>query len=134
MADTLEKGSLIIASRLSYINADVERGDIVIFSHPEIDEKYVVKRVIAVGGDTVEIKEGRVYLNESSLPLEENYVNEFSEDYMEKLTVPEGCLFVLGDNRRESVDSRYLDDRFVLAENVYAKVMFTLLPRIKKLY
>ena len=80
------------------------------------------------------IKEGRVYLNESSLPLEENYVNEFSEDYMEKLTVPEGCLFVLGDNRRESVDSRYLDDRFVLAENVYAKVMFTLLPRIKKLY
>ena len=133
MADTLEKGSVLVASRLAYVNSSPKHGDVIIFSHPDIDERYVVKRVIAVGGDVVEIREGRVYLNDSSLPLEEDYVKEYSEDCMEKLTVPEGCLFVLGDNRRESVDSRYLSNRFVRIDDVYAKAIFTLLPHIKKL-
>lgn len=133
MADTLEKGSLLVASRLAYLNDSPERGDIIIFSHPEIDEKYVVKRVIAIPGDTVEIREGRVYLNSSPSPLEEPYVKSFSDDSMEELTVPDDCYFVLGDNRCESFDSRKLTFRFVREDDIYAKAVFTLLPRIKTL-
>ena len=133
MADTLEEGSLLVASRLAYVSSSPSRGDVIIFSHPEIDAKYVVKRVIATPGDTVEIKEGRVYLNASDMPIEELYVSEFSKDNMECVTVPEGCYFVLGDNRCHSVDSRKLTFRFVREDDIYAGAVFTLLPKIKSL-
>lgn len=131
MADTLEKGSLLVANRLAYLAASPERGDIIIFTHPEIDERHVVKRVIAVGGDTVEIREGRVYLNRSDEPLSEPYVKEYSADDMEELAVPDGCLFVMGDNRQNSHDSRHLSYSFVREDDVEAKAVFTLLPKAK---
>ena len=131
MADTLEKGSLLVASRLAYLSSSPERGDIIIFSHPEIDARDVVKRVIAVPGDTVEIVDGRVYIN--GTVLHEPYVKEYSSDFMEELSVPEECYFVLGDNRKQSVDSRELDSKFVRIDDIHAKALFTLLPEIKSL-
>ena len=133
MADTLEKGSLLVANRLAYINDSPERGDVIIFSHPEIDERHVVKRVIGLPGDTVEIREGRVFLNGSKLPLDEPYVKSFSDDFMGELTVPDGCYFVMGDNREKSHDSRYLSFRFVREDDITAKAVLTLLPSIKKI-
>lgn len=133
MADTLEKGSLLVADRLAYINDSPERGDVIIFSHPEIDERHVVKRVIALPGDMIEIKEGRVFLNRSDFPTDEPYVKSFSNDSMEELTVPDGCYFVMGDNRQSSHDSRYLSFRFVREDDITAKAVFTLLPNIKKI-
>lgn len=133
MADTIEKGSLIVASRLAYKNNDVCRGDIILFVHPDIDEPYIVKRVIALPGDTLEIRDGYVYLNGSDSPLEEQYVSSRSSDSMECVTVPENCYFVLGDNRCRSVDSRSNDFGFVERENIRARAVVTLFPKIKAL-
>jgi len=133
MADTLEKGSLLVADRLAYLKSSPQRGDVIIFTHPEIDERHIVKRVIAVAGDSVEIRQGRVYLNFSKEPLSEPYVNDYDSDSMESVTVPDGCLFVMGDNRQNSHDSRHLNDSFVRTEEVEAKAVLTLLPKVKKL-
>lgn len=133
MADTIEKGSLIVASRLAYKSHDAERGDIILFVHPDIDEPYLVKRVIALPGDTVEIRDGYVYLNGDSSPLDETYVSSSSDDDLECITVPEDCYFVLGDNRCHSTDSRSEDFGFVWRENIRARAVITLLPKIKTL-
>ncbi len=133
MADTLEKGSLLVASRLAYKNASVCRGDIILFTHPELDEPYIVKRVIALPGETVRISDGLIYLNGSDEPLDEPYVSSRSHDASESITVPDGCYFVLGDNRCASTDSRNADFGFVRAENIRARAVFTLLPSFKKL-
>jgi signal peptidase I len=90
-------------------------------------KKRLVKRVIAVGGDTIDIKDGKVYLNGEQLDepyIREPmiYVPEQSQEY--PLTVPEGKLFVMGDNRNFSNDSRDTRYGLVDAENVIGKIVF----------
>ena len=113
MPDTLGENEIMFVDRLAYIKDPPEVGDIVICYYPE--EYYTqtgkpynsrVKRVTAVGGDTIESIGGRVYVN--GKPLSEPYVNENRIGYqtLERQVVPEGCVFVLGDNRAVSIDSR----------------------------
>lgn len=133
MADTIEEGSLVVSSRLAYGFASPERGDIVIFSHPEIDERYVIKRVIGLPGETVMIKDGRVFIDSSDEPLNEEYIKEFSDDDCPAIFIPENSYFVLGDNRRESFDSRFWEDSFVKEDNIYAKAKYIIFPKFEKL-
>ena len=134
MADTVEQGSLVIALRTAYHSESPSRGDIVIFSHPEIGEKYVMKRVIGLPGETVEIKNGRVYVNGADEPLDEEYVGSFSDESVEALTVPEGKYYLLGDNRCRSYDSRVWSDPFVREDFIYGKVVFRLFPNPGSVY
>ncbi len=110
MNDTLKTGDLLLADRVGRVN----RGDVIVFEH---DDKLYIKRLIALGGDTIKIKGNRVYLkkkgeSEFSL-LAEDYAkgltrwnkNEY-EAYREEYTVSEGCFFALGDNRENSNDCR----------------------------
>ncbi|MDE7162941.1 MAG: signal peptidase I [Clostridia bacterium] len=94
-------GDYVYAFRTSH----PKRGDIVVI---ETDTKTIIKRVIALGGDTVELKEGVLYLNGEE--VEEPYVkdenNTPSENSYAQIVVPEGRMFCLGDNRNVSVDSR----------------------------
>lgn len=92
MEPTLKRGSYIIGCR---IYSSMETGDIIIFRH---DGKLLVKRIVAVGGDTVE----------------KNGIS---------MTVPEGCYYVLGDNVDNSYDSRYWENPFVKEEDVVAKLI-----------
>ncbi|MCQ2455816.1 MAG: signal peptidase I [Clostridia bacterium] len=132
MADTLEEISFIIGSRLAYLSSVPERGDVVIFEKDELEADLIVKRVIGLPGETVEIRSGRVYINGSDTPLEEEYVDAFSEDSEGPYVVPEGEYFMLGDNRCESFDSRFWDYKFVPLSDVKAKVILKLWPRVKK--
>ena len=129
MADTVERGSLIIALRTAYRGESPSRGDIVIFSHPEIDERYVMKRVIGLPGETVEIRHGRVYIDGAAEPLEEPYVGKFSDESIAAVTVPEGKYYLLGDNRCHSYDARFWSDPFVGEDSIYGKVVFRLFPK-----
>lgn len=92
-------GDVVLFSRLS----EVEHGDVVIIDSEALDE-HIIKRVIAMQGDTVSIKEGVPILN--GTPLEEPYLEYTSTDDMREISIPEGYCFVMGDNRGISLDSR----------------------------
>jgi signal peptidase I len=112
MEPTLDVGDRVLVNKLSYKFHDVNRGDVVVFERPpgastgENGEiKDLIKRVIAVGGDTIEAKEGEVYVN--SEQVDEDYLEPgTSTDNLPLTEIPEGQVFVMGDNRTNSEDSR----------------------------
>ncbi len=109
MEATIEPGDRLIGFRLSYIKGNPQRGDIVIFKYPVNEEEIYIKRIIGLPGETLEIRDGEVYIDGSSAPLYEPYLKEvwFIENDELKLEIPQGCYFVMGDNRNDSLDSRY---------------------------
>jgi signal peptidase I len=108
MEPTLRVGTLMILDKWSLTGRRPRRGEIVSFRSP-VDADDLVKRVIAVPGDIVEIRAKKVFVNEKA--LEEPYVvhdrpnEQLDGDSLGPLTVPDGSFFVLGDNRDESKDS-----------------------------
>jgi signal peptidase I len=134
MMPTFTDGDLTIVSRQAYrLFGYVERGDVVIFrtgqeagsQEASGTEKTLIKRVIGLPGDRVEIIGGYVYLNGEK--LEEPYVEEQgASGEMEAVTVPEGCMFVLGDNRRVSQDSRDETIGCPFQRDIIGKVVFHL--------
>ena len=132
MENTIMTGDRLIGSRLSYKFSDPKRGDIIIFRWPDDESIYFVKRIIGMPGDTVRISKGKVYLNNSGIPLDEPYIKEEmipEEDVVYK--VPENSYFMLGDNRNNSADSRRWRNTFVHKDKIVAKVLFEYFPRIK---
>lgn len=124
MHDTIKKGDKVIGLRTSYWFSSPKRGDIVIFLYPDDESKNYIKRVIGEPGDKVEIKDGLVYINDSEEPLVEPYVYGEPTGNFGPYTVPEGCYFMLGDNREVSKDSRYWNNPYVEEEKILAKAVF----------
>ena len=134
MENTIMTNDRVIGSRLSYLFADPERGDIVIFHYPDNEKVYFVKRVIGLPGDTVDIYGGHVYLNGSQEPLMEEYIREpMVPDMPMHFEVPEDCYFMLGDNRNYSKDARFWTNTYVKKEKIIAKVLFRYYPKIGKI-
>jgi signal peptidase I len=110
MMPTLNVSDRVLVNKLSYKLHDVHRGDLVVFERPPgeatDDIKDLIKRVIALGGETIELRDGRIVID--GRLLEEPYLPEGTETTsLERLTVPEGQVFVMGDNRDDSRDSRF---------------------------
>lgn len=108
-----------------------ERGDVIIISHATRMDESIIKRVIAVGGDTVDIDFYKGTVSVNGQELDEPYVGtptNLSYDIKFPLTVPEGKLFVLGDNRNDSLDSRSTDIGFINENKVLGKVVFRFYP------
>jgi len=105
MLPGLENGQRLIVSKAAYFFSDPQRGDIIIIHPPVSPQKQWVKRVIGLPGDTVQIKNGTVYVN--GIALDEPYINESPEYTYGPVTVPPENYFVMGDNRNNSTDSHY---------------------------
>ncbi|HBT19978.1 MAG TPA: signal peptidase I [Peptococcaceae bacterium] len=105
MLPTIQQSDRILVNKLAYSFKEPQRGDIIVFEAPVNvgDNQDFIKRVIALPGETVEIKNGKVFIN--GKPLEEDYILEAPNYNFGPVKVPEGCLFVLGDNRNSSYDS-----------------------------
>jgi signal peptidase I len=105
MRPTLEEGDRILLNRLSYRFREAAPGDIVVFRSPVVDGEDLVKRIVAVAGDTVSVSGGKVLVN--GAPLDEPYLLErgFGGESPETI-IPAGEVFVMGDNRNNSGDSR----------------------------
>jgi signal peptidase I len=134
MQDTLKDGEMMMVSRLPY---NPRHGDIVIFSKHgfsfnEATGQYntLVKRVIGLPGDTLEFKDGTLYIND--IAQEEPYIREsnwiWRGDMPNPVTVPEDKVFVLGDNRNVSQDSRNSQIGFVETRSVLGRVILRLTP------
>lgn len=104
------------------IDRNYARQDVVIVdcSQYNIGAEYIIKRVVAVAGDTVAIKNGYLYINGEK--QEESYISEQMYSDMEEVTVSQDCVFVMGDNRNNSIDSRIIGE--INVEDVYAKVVY----------
>ncbi len=128
MVPTLHQGDRLIISRLFYTP---KPGDIVVISKESFQKEPIVKRVIAVGGQTVDIDftQGNVYVD--GVLKDEPYINEKttrSADVQFPLTVPEGKIFVMGDNRNYSTDSRASEVGLIDTRQILGKVLFRIYP------
>lgn len=127
MVPTLENKDYLLINKQAYNFGKPERGDIVVFPHEEGTgtKNLYIKRVIAIPGDKLEIKNGKVYINNEEQT--ENYIQNGAItsgniDYI----IPKGEIFVMGDNRENSSDSRYFGT--VTIDDVTGEVMVRLLP------
>jgi signal peptidase I len=136
MMPTFQEGNMLMVNKLSYQIGELERFDIVVF-HANKNEDYI-KRVIGLPGDTIEYKNDTLYINNKS--VEESYLEPYKsklvdgkltgdftlEELTGQKTVPKGHIFVLGDNRLSSWDSRHFG--FVKISQVVGKVNFRYWP------
>ena len=130
MENTLLGGDLILVWSLGYTPG---QGDIVVLTQESYQEDSIVKRVIAVEGQRVDIdySSGTVYVDD--VPLKEDYTKErmflpFYGEGINHVTVPEGCIFVMGDNRNHSADSRYPDIGIVDVRCVIGRGLMVVFP------
>ena len=135
MENTIMAHSRVLGSRLTYKFSEPERGDIAIFIYPddkaEGKKTYYVKRIIGLPGETVDIVDGKIYIDGSDTPLDEPYLHEsmdmYGKDHLH-YEVPEGHYFMLGDNRNNSNDARFWEHKYVPKEDLVAKVYLEYFP------
>ena len=130
MLDTLQVEDKVFGNKLAYCKADPQRGDIVIFRAPDDESTPYIKRIIGLPGETVSIRDGNIYIDDNTVPLEENYLTrDWTKDndgYI--FLVPENSYFVLGDNRDNSYDARFWTKTFLPRENILARAEFIYSP------
>ena len=131
MEKTIMTGDRVIGYRLAYSFSEPERGDIIIFKFPDDESKLYIKRLIGLPGETVEIKEGKVFVDGEA--LDEPYLTVTTEGTFGPYTVPEGHYFMLGDNRNNSADSRYWNNTYLAREKIVGKAVFKYWPGFKGL-
>lgn len=119
MEPTLAVGDTVIYNRLAYKAHDPQRGDIVAFYSREGNSLYA-KRIIGVPGDEISFSDGYVVINGQY--CEESYIDsEIETNSVKTFVVPDGCYFMLGDNREQSNDSRYWDNPYIAKEDIIGK-------------
>ena len=124
MVPTLNVRDRLFVNKFVYRFTKPERCDIVVFKSITDDKDYV-KRCIGLPGEKIEIKKGRVYINDELFYLPGVKILR-DYDFRDPVIVPENSYYVLGDNRSQSADSRYWG--FVPEENLLGKTLFTFWP------
>ena len=115
MEPHIQSGEFVLINTFAYRLGRPKRGDIVAFRHEGDDREVFIKRVVGVPGDRIRIDRGRLYAN--GAPLDERYVKDPDDRSFAEVVVPASSVYVLGDNRANSEDSRFFgpvnDDRLI---------------------
>lgn len=132
MENTLQEGDRLVISKLFYTP---ENGDIVVLRQPSFREEPIVKRIIATEGQTVDFDFKNCLVIVDGKVLDEPYTKDYGnytfldpQDFEYEITVPEGCVFVMGDNRNGSTDSRTDSIGCVDVRNILGRVIFRIAP------
>lgn len=126
MENTIQVGDKVMTYRQAYLFDDPARGDVIVFPFPDDESKDYIKRIIGLPGETVEGKDGLVYIN--GKPMEEPYVKEKIENDFGPYKVPKDSYFMMGDNRNGSEDSRFWINKFVSKNKIKGKAFLSYLP------
>ena len=128
MEPTLKVGNKVLVNGLAYTFEEPKRGDVILFEFESL-QLIFTKRIIGLPGEKISFQKGEVYINDELL----------QEDYLEKdvdtlsiqsFVIPENCYFVMGDNREESLDSRFWREPYVAKESIMGKV-FLQIPLVQ---
>lgn len=146
MENTIMTGDRLIGNRLAYgINLRIgdnqickklrnpKRFDIIIFRFPDDESQLYIKRIIGLPGETVEIKNGKVFIDGSPKPLNDSFSVEKTEGSFGPYKVPKDSYFVMGDNRNCSYDSRFWDNTYVRFDQILGKAVFRYYPGFKSI-
>ncbi|MCH1964657.1 signal peptidase I [Paeniclostridium sordellii] len=127
MNTTLNDKDYLVINKLAYLKKDPKRGDIIVFKSNLVDydgnNKDLIKRVIGLPGDKLKIKNGKVYVNNEEFDTNNIYTSGDID-----IVVPKNNVFVMGDNRGDSVDSRNKEVGVVNIDNIVGKVFCRLYP------
>lgn len=126
MEPNFQHNDYVIVSRLSYLTGEIQRGDVVVFPYPNNPDEDYIKRVIGLPGDVIAIHDGALYVNGER--VEESYLAEPMRRSYPETVVPEGEVFVMGDNRNDSSDSRRWGGLPI--EDILGKAVFVYWPLI----
>lgn len=123
MEPTIKPGQMIFGNRLE---KNFNRYDVVVFQPNDKNILYI-KRIIGLPGETLEIKKNNIYIDGKIIP------SDFTKEEMieydnQTFIIPEGCYFLMGDNRNHSYDSRFWENPYLPEKNIQAKALFTLFP------
>jgi signal peptidase I len=129
MEKTIMVKDRLFAFRLSYVFSEPKRGDIVVFKFPDNETIPYVKRIIGLPGETVEIIDGKVYINDKL--LDEPYLTVVPQGSWGPYHVPADSYFMLGDNRNTSVDSRFWENTYVHKDKILGKIFLRYWPNPK---
>lgn len=126
MDPTLNNKDRLIVEKVSYYFRAPKPGDIVVIKYPANPKEKFIKRVIGVGGDKIKIQNNTLYVND--VPKNEPYILEHTMVDFNEVTVPQNTVFVLGDNRNNSRDSRYPDVGFVDYKMIVGRAALRIFP------
>ncbi|HHY10880.1 MAG TPA: signal peptidase I [Firmicutes bacterium] len=134
MEPSLQHGQRLMVEKVSYRFSQPERGEVVVFKYPGDRRRKFIKRIVGLPGDEILIQNGFLHIN--GVRFEEDFINgptygTYSAPSFGPVTVPEGHYFVLGDNRRNSDDSRYPDVGFIPKKEIVGRALFTFWPLSK---
>ena len=129
MAPTLKKGDLVLVDRIYKYCYEIERTDMVAYRRPGTGE-LLIKRVVATAGETVSGKNGAIWIDEKYRLNEEEYGARCMDDF-DPVTVPEGCVFVLSDDRQYGEDSREADIGCVPVSDIVGVMHIRILPSLR---
>ena len=129
MYPTLNNNDKLLVDKITYqFIGKPERGDVIVFHYPSDPSRDFIKRVIALPGDTIEIANGSVLINDKC--IQEDYILDIPKTGFKKATVPPNSLFVMGDNRNNSEDSRFSDVGFVAYNLIVGRALCVFWPEI----
>jgi len=129
MENTIMTDSRVMGLRVSYLLNEPGRYDIILFNPPDdVTSIPYVKRIIGLPNETVNIIEGKVYINDSDIPLDDSFIKDTARGNYGPFIIPDNCYFVLGDNRNGSNDSRHWSNKYVPRDNIIGRLYLELYP------
>jgi len=129
MEGTVMTGSRIMGSRIAYLANAPERFDIILFQAPDGDTTIpYLKRIIGLPNEKVEIRDGKVYIDDSDIPLDDFFIKEEARGNYGPFMVPEDHYFVLGDNRNNSYDSKNWANTYLARDRIQGKIYIEYFP------
>ena len=129
MENTIMTDSRVMGLRVAYLFNEPGRFDVILFNSPNNDSPVpYVKRIIGIPSEKVEIINGKIFIDDSNIPLDDYFIKEVAQGNAGPFFVPEGCYFVLGDNRDGSSDSRHWENRYVPREYIIGRLYLIYFP------